>query len=286
MTPRPGFDPASLVAGADPDRARRAAAARPGRRARPAASPTCCRRVLAARRRDPAGLRPRRPAARALLSAWEHPPRCPLPETTRPAPLRRDPAGAVLGGVCAGLAPRLGVDPLVLRIGFVASSRWPAASASRSTRSAGRASPPAPASGARGRSLAGLVRRARELAGGGRDRAAHARRPAAVPRVGHLGRRRARLAARAAAGGGALIWRQSQGATVVEPPPRERALPGGGAGRAAARAPARAPVAGLRRARRRARRRRRARLPLAQRRARARPRRHARRVRRDRGADA
>ena len=34
-----------------------------------------------------------------------------------------------------------------------------------------------------------------------------------------------------ATGGGALIWRQSQGATVVEPAPRERARPGGGAGR-------------------------------------------------------
>ena len=34
-----------------------------------------------------------------------------------------------------------------------------------------------------------------------------------------------------ATGGGALIWRQSQGATVVEPAPREQARPGGGAGR-------------------------------------------------------
>src|SRR4051812_48928876 len=36
-----------------------------------------------------------------------------------PAPLRRDPANGVIGGVCAGLAPRLGVDALVLRVVFV-----------------------------------------------------------------------------------------------------------------------------------------------------------------------
>jgi signal transduction histidine kinase len=33
--------------------------------------------------------------------------------------LRRDPADAVIGGVCAGIARRLGVDPAVTRIGFV-----------------------------------------------------------------------------------------------------------------------------------------------------------------------
>jgi len=33
--------------------------------------------------------------------------------------LRRDPDNAVLGGVCAGIARRLDVDPLVIRVGFV-----------------------------------------------------------------------------------------------------------------------------------------------------------------------
>src|SRR4051812_23105500 len=36
-----------------------------------------------------------------------------------PAPLRRDPAHAKLGGVAAGLARRLGVDPLAVRLRFV-----------------------------------------------------------------------------------------------------------------------------------------------------------------------
>jgi signal transduction histidine kinase/phage shock protein PspC (stress-responsive transcriptional regulator) len=35
-------------------------------------------------------------------------------------PLRRDPARRILGGVCAGIAARLGVDPLVVRIAFLA----------------------------------------------------------------------------------------------------------------------------------------------------------------------
>jgi signal transduction histidine kinase/phage shock protein PspC (stress-responsive transcriptional regulator) len=34
-------------------------------------------------------------------------------------PLRRDPVNGVLGGVCAGFAARLGVDPLLLRVAFV-----------------------------------------------------------------------------------------------------------------------------------------------------------------------
>ena len=38
---------------------------------------------------------------------------------TAPAPLRRDPAHGVIGGVCSGLAPRIGVDALVLRVVFV-----------------------------------------------------------------------------------------------------------------------------------------------------------------------
>ena len=49
--------------------------------------------------------------------------------------------------------------------------------------------------------------------------------------MGDLAGRRRRLAARAASGGGALIWRQSQRTSVVEPPARAQAKPGGGAGR-------------------------------------------------------
>jgi signal transduction histidine kinase len=37
-------------------------------------------------------------------------------------PLRRDPGRRVLGGVCAGLGERLGVDPLVVRVAFVAAA--------------------------------------------------------------------------------------------------------------------------------------------------------------------
>src|SRR3954468_18704697 len=43
--------------------------------------------------------------------------------TSSAAPaLRRDPAHGVLGGVCAGVARQLGVDPLVVRVAFVAAS--------------------------------------------------------------------------------------------------------------------------------------------------------------------
>jgi signal transduction histidine kinase len=38
------------------------------------------------------------------------------------APLRRDPARGVLAGVAAGLARRFGVDPLIVRVGFIAAS--------------------------------------------------------------------------------------------------------------------------------------------------------------------
>jgi phage shock protein PspC (stress-responsive transcriptional regulator) len=40
---------------------------------------------------------------------------------SRPA-LHRDPANGVAGGVCAGLAQRLGIDPLILRVAVVAGS--------------------------------------------------------------------------------------------------------------------------------------------------------------------
>jgi signal transduction histidine kinase len=39
-----------------------------------------------------------------------------------PPPLRRDRDGAIVGGVCAGLGRRLGIDPIVLRIVFIAAS--------------------------------------------------------------------------------------------------------------------------------------------------------------------
>jgi signal transduction histidine kinase/phage shock protein PspC (stress-responsive transcriptional regulator) len=39
-----------------------------------------------------------------------------------PPPLRRDREDAVLGGVCAGFGRRLGIDPIVLRVVFIAAS--------------------------------------------------------------------------------------------------------------------------------------------------------------------
>jgi phage shock protein PspC (stress-responsive transcriptional regulator) len=44
------------------------------------------------------------------------------PSASRPRALRRDPQRRVVGGVCAGIAARLGVDPLVLRVAFVAAA--------------------------------------------------------------------------------------------------------------------------------------------------------------------
>src|SRR3954447_4339721 len=38
-----------------------------------------------------------------------------------PPPLRRDRGDAVIGGVCAGLGRRLGIDPIVLRVVFIAA---------------------------------------------------------------------------------------------------------------------------------------------------------------------
>ena len=35
-----------------------------------------------------------------------------------PVPLRRSPDNGYIGGVCAGFAARLGIDPLLIRIGF------------------------------------------------------------------------------------------------------------------------------------------------------------------------
>src|SRR5687768_5657453 len=41
---------------------------------------------------------------------------------TPSATLRRDPGRAVLAGVAAGLARRAGIDPLIVRVGFIAAS--------------------------------------------------------------------------------------------------------------------------------------------------------------------
>ena len=152
-----------------------------------------------------------------------------VPET-RATPLRRSRSGAVLGGVCAGLGPRMGVDPLLLRVGFVIAS----------------------VAGGIG---IGLYVVCWALIPADPDAAA------AEGRFGRvLGRREswqvaagivllmlaALLLFRAwgiwvgdavvwplvlASGGGALIWRQSQGAEIVATPPEQRATPGGGAGR-------------------------------------------------------
>jgi signal transduction histidine kinase len=132
---------------------------------------------------------------------------------TQPAPLRRDRDRAVVAGVCAGLARRLGVDPLLVRVLF----------------------------------LAGAVV-------GGVGIAVYAvcwalLPPAGAARAARLGRRESWQVASGSvclllavllllrewglwvgdaivwpllltAGGGALIWRQSQGTEVVEAPPR------------------------------------------------------------------
>src|SRR4051794_21966079 len=44
------------------------------------------------------------------------------PEASQPPPLRRDHDGALIGGVCTGLGRRLGLDPIVLRIAFIAAT--------------------------------------------------------------------------------------------------------------------------------------------------------------------
>ena len=36
-----------------------------------------------------------------------------------PVPLRRTPSTGVIAGVCSGFAARLGIDPILIRIGFV-----------------------------------------------------------------------------------------------------------------------------------------------------------------------
>jgi phage shock protein PspC (stress-responsive transcriptional regulator) len=46
----------------------------------------------------------------------------PSHSTASAPPLRRDTKNGLIAGVCAGLARRLGVDPIILRVGFVAAS--------------------------------------------------------------------------------------------------------------------------------------------------------------------
>jgi signal transduction histidine kinase/phage shock protein PspC (stress-responsive transcriptional regulator) len=147
---------------------------------------------------------------------------------TQPAPLRRDRAHGVVGGVCAGLGRRLGIGPMILRIGFVVAA----------------------GAGGLGVILYALAW-ALLPAGDGDGRALMAR--AAGRREGWMVASGLVLLMLAvlllfrawglwvgdaivwplilATGGGALIWRQSQGATVVDAPARERARPGGGVGR-------------------------------------------------------
>ncbi len=149
---------------------------------------------------------------------------------SQPAPLRRSRSGALIGGVCAGLGRRLGVDPLLLRVGFLVASL----------------------AGGIGIALyllcwALIPAEAREHAGERRFRGALGRRESWQVAGGIVLLTLALLLLFRewgiwvgdavvwplvlASGGGALIWRQSQGAAVVEPPAREQAKPGGGAGR-------------------------------------------------------
>jgi phage shock protein PspC (stress-responsive transcriptional regulator)/two-component sensor histidine kinase len=150
-----------------------------------------------------------------------------VPET-QATPLRRSRSGAVLGGVCAGLGPRMGVDPLLLRVGFVIASVaggigiglyavcWAvipadpdaAAAEGRFGRVLGRRESWQVAAG-----IVLLVLAALLLF---REWGIWVGDAVVWPLV-------------LASGGGALIWRQSQGAEVVAAPPRERAKPGGGA---------------------------------------------------------
>jgi signal transduction histidine kinase len=55
---------------------------------------------------DPRGLPPAEPSPATSVRRY-------------PDPLRRDPQHGYLAGVCAGFAARLGIDPLLIRIGFV-----------------------------------------------------------------------------------------------------------------------------------------------------------------------
>jgi signal transduction histidine kinase len=145
---------------------------------------------------------------------------------TRPEPLRRDPSHAVVAGVCAGLAPRIGVDPLLLRVGFLAGSVaggvglllyvvcWALLPADETQRGRlGSRSLPRRESAMVASGIALLVLSALLLF---RTWGLWLSDAVVWPLL-------------LAAAGGALIWRQSQRAEVVEPSPVERARPGGGA---------------------------------------------------------
>jgi signal transduction histidine kinase len=145
---------------------------------------------------------------------------------TRPEPLRRDPSHAVVAGVCAGLAPRIGVDPLLLRVGFLAGSVaggvglllyvvcWALLPADETQRGRlGSRSLPRRESAMVASGIALLVLSALLLF---RTWGLWLSDAVVWPLL-------------LAAAGGALIWRQSQRAEVVEPSPVARARPGGGA---------------------------------------------------------
>jgi len=157
---------------------------------------------------------------------------------TQPAPLRRDRSRGVLGGVCAGIGRRLGIDPLILRVGFVAAA----------------------AAGGTGVILYAICWALLPATGDGRSRGTLLARA--------IGRRESWMVASGlvllmlatlllfrawgvwvgdaviwplvlATGGGALIWRQSQGATVVEPAQPAHTGPDGSAASASAGRPRR-----------------------------------------------
>jgi phage shock protein PspC (stress-responsive transcriptional regulator) len=53
-----------------------------------------------------------------------HAPRpTPGPEQARPKQLQRDPDG-LLGGVAAGIGAHLGIDPVIVRLGFLLGALW------------------------------------------------------------------------------------------------------------------------------------------------------------------
>jgi signal transduction histidine kinase/phage shock protein PspC (stress-responsive transcriptional regulator) len=146
------------------------------------------------------------------------------------APLRRDRSRGVLGGVCAGAARRLGIDPLILRVGFVIAAG--AGGAGVIAYAVCWALLPADADGSGGGTLLARAvgRRESWMVASGlvllmlavlllfRAWGVWVGDAVVWPLV-------------LATGGGALIWRQSQNSSVVEAPVQEQAKPGGGAGR-------------------------------------------------------
>ena len=130
---------------------------------------------------------------------------------TAAAAAPRPRATAIIGGVCAGLGRRLGIDPIILRVVFVAADRRRAASGSSPTCSAGRCCRP----------------RASARAPVAAGRRAAATRGSVATGIGLLDVRRCCCCSAQwglwfsdalvwpvvlAAAGGALIWRQSASA--------------------------------------------------------------------------